>query len=133
MASFAENLRTYLINAGFGSNIYAESFPAPTSITPQIVGIISAGEIINSGNPELISFTKRIIVTGSSTTAFQKAEEILEYLWPRTQKPTWLQETGFILPNYNVKKVFCEKMPSLVKNVGNIFYADFVVRFLTAQ
>lgn len=132
MTTFAENLRDKMLVGGF-ENVYIESFPAPKGITPIIIGVISSGENFDAGNPEIISFTKRFLVTGSAESALAKAEEIIEFFWPRTQKPTWLQETSFIMPNYTVKKVFCEKMPTLVKNVGNIFYADCVLRFLTAQ
>ena len=133
MPSFTENLRDRMVVLGGFTNVYAESFPAPTGISPQIIGIVAAGEIFDAGNPEIISFIRRFMVTGTAETSYRKAEEIIEYFWPRTQKPTWLQETSFIMPNYTVKKVFCEKMPTLVKNVGNIFYADCVLRFLTAQ
>ena len=121
-----------MLVGGF-ENIYIESFPAPTSISPQIIGIIASGEIFDAGNPEIISFIRRFIVTGSAETAYRKAEEIVEYFWPRTQKPTWLQQSSFIMAEYTVKKVFCEKLPTLTKNVGNIFYADCLLRFLTAQ
>ena len=76
MGSFSENLRTKMMVGGF-ENIYIESFPAPTSISPQIIGIIASGEIFDAGNPEIISFVRRFVITGSAETAFRKAEEII--------------------------------------------------------
>lgn len=132
MATFNEDLLQHLRNSGITNiSAYLESFPAPTSTSQNIVGIVSVGEVVNT--PELITYTKRFIVTGTSTTSYTKAHEIVNLYFPRSIKPTKLQETALILSNSTIKKVFVEKMPSLVKNVGNIFYADFILRFIVAD
>lgn len=133
MAIFTEDLRTYMI-AGKFTNVYAESFPAPTGTATanQIIGIISSSEIFDPGNPEIISFICRFVASGTAENSLRKAHEIVEFFWPRSQKPTWLQYTGFDTTNFIVKKVFCEKLPSLSRNSGNIFYSDCLLRFLTA-
>jgi len=131
MAIFTEDLRGYMIANKF-TNVYAESFPAPTSVSTQVIGIVSSSEIFDPGNPEIISFICRFVVSGTAETSLRKAHEILEFFWPRNQKPTWLQHTAFDTTNFQVKKVFCEKMPSLARNSGNIFYSDCLIRFLTA-
>jgi trehalose utilization protein len=132
MNTFSEELREYLLELEY-TEVYIESFPAPANTELNIIGIISAGEIFNSGNPELLSFIKRFVVSGSSTSAYRKAHDLFETFYPSQKKPIWLNQSSFEIPSFIVKKVFPEKAPSITKNIGNIFLVDFVLRFLVAK
>ena len=133
MATFSEDLVTKLNSSGIANiTAYAESWPAPKNTTAQIVGIVSAGETFEN-NMARVSYTKRFTVSGSDTTAYSKAYEIFRYFIPETKRPVWLNNTGFETTNYTCFKVFPEKLPSMSRSSGNIFFCDFSLRFLASR
>ena len=72
------------INASSIADItaYAESFPAPKDIAPQLVCAISAGYLPNTGNRDIENYTIRFLVSGSAASCISKATEILELFVP---------------------------------------------------
>lgn len=129
MATFTESLVAYLRTLGIANvEFYAESSPAPKELLPHIVVISSQSE--NGGDLNRIqrTETKRFLVSGEAAACIAKAQEILNKLVPETD-----EVAGFFAEDYAVYTTFFEKRPSLAASSGNIFFADFIVRFLIAK
>ncbi len=109
---------------------YAESFPATKLVSPHTVGVITAGGTRSSQGRSQSNLDVRFMVSGTAETAIDKAEEIYRFFYPPevdSQKP-------FKANEYSVAEVLAENgEPRIAKNIGNIFYASFVLRFLVAR
>ena len=130
MATFSIRLVERLRASGINNlAVYAESFPSPKATTPNIVAVISAGELPLGNNRKPWSDTKRFLVSGSASGAMDKAQAILNYFIPAGTDP----KTGFVQNEYACYRVLLEKRPTLFSNVGNIFFVEFILKFLIAD
>ena len=128
---FTRRLAEYLRGLGIsGVEFYAESFPAPKTVTPQIVGIFSAGRAKPDKTRVLHNATRRFVVSGNSETCLTKAYEIFELLHPAGITGNKQFEAN----EYSVHEVFAnDDEPHITDNNGNIFFATFVLTFVTSR
>lgn len=133
--SFAEKIANYLAAASVDDiEVYTESCPAVKNITPSIVCVVPAGYTEDVTTSDRETFNLRFIVSGSAVSCLSKAEEIYNYFVKKDEvKPRWANETSFLYDGIYIMKIFPESYPAISRNRGNIFFATFVLRFLTAS
>lgn len=110
-------------------SFYAEGFPAPKDITPHVVGVVSAGMSPSQQGRTLFTVRLRFIVSGSRTTAIEKAEEIYRYLHPAGIDGN----RSFAAGEYAVFETIDQGEPVLSGNSGNVFRATFTIEFIVAR
>lgn len=131
---FTNALVDYLKNSGIENiKVFHENLPAPKSAEPHFVGVLAAGETEGAGNRSITEQTKRFLVTGLAEQAMAKAWEIFNYFAKKDEDNSWAVDTSFDTGNYYVLSVFVVQEPAFVRNVSNIFYVSFSLRFLTAR
>lgn len=130
MASFTIRLVERIRGAGISDiSVYAESFPAPKALTPNIVAVLSSGELLVSQGRKPWFETKRILVAGSTSGAMAKAQALLSFFIPDGRDP----KTGFIQNEYACYTVLLEARPHLLSNVGNVFIVEFQLKFMISD
>ena len=128
-----EEKRSKIINeSGIADiSVYAETFPAPKLTTPHIVALVTSNRGGNTRNRERATHVIRVITSGDAQSALSKAVEVLNFFIPDV-RPYWNSETGFKTDNFFVMKIFQESEPGFIRNINNIFLAEFTLRFLTS-
>jgi len=129
---FAKRIAEYLNTIPLPvSNItaYAESSPAPKTTSPQIVVVTATGGVSPKVRTQF-RFMTRFVVSGTTTTAMAKAEELFRYFFPKGYDG----RRAFTANEYLINDTLAEDgEPRLVSNNGNIFYASYSLIFLAAR
>lgn len=128
MANFNISLTNFLKENFPDFHFFSESAPEVRDNINTIVLVASGSENTDSSNLRR-SETKRFLVSGKAGECLQKSEQIFDFLVSKSDNVGKV----FSFDDFIVFTTIAEQRPKLANNVGNIFFAEFSIRFLIAE